>query len=59
MPAEIMASLDAANAISIIFSSSLPYLVLPAPRTQTLFVMLVKSRECRNKNVRQGYNMFL
>src|SRR5689334_21231852 len=39
IPADSIASLDAFKASSIILSLSLPYLVLPAPRTQTLLAI--------------------
>jgi hypothetical protein len=39
MPADSMASFAADIAISMMLSLSLPYFVLPAPRTQTLLVM--------------------
>jgi hypothetical protein len=40
IPADSMASLAALSAISMMLSLSLPYFVLPAPRTQTLLLVI-------------------
>src|SRR5919199_4067938 len=56
IPADSIASFDAFNAISITLSLNLPYLVLPAPRIQALFVMSLENTFCTYiKIVRHQY----